>query len=275
MGPGLLDRGLVLLFAAPCASCLGPLPRPTVSPVCETCWSTLRRYPPVLVAAPPPEGVDWLRSLGPYEGSLRAILHALKYDGRQTLARRLAAELRPLILVEQDDSPATLVVPVPLHPAKCLRRGFNQAELLARALPVHWPVRLALARRHAAQTQTRFSRDARQRNVAEAFSVQERPRWWPGAWRSRDASLAGAHVVLVDDVVTTGATLAACAAALRRAGVTRVGAVTVARTEMRHPGTPAGHEGRQSADGVACAPPPSAVTCGASSAATAAAAESH
>lgn len=187
------------------------------------------RYPPVVDGGVLPDGVDWLRSLGPYEGSLRAILHALKYDGRQTLARRLGAELCPL-LRDVAGAAIPLVVPVPLHPAKSLRRGFNQAELLARALPLGWPVRLALVRRRAATTQTRFSREARQHNVAHAFAVRQSG-WW--CWSTM--RLAGTHVVLVDDVVTTGATLAACARALRAAGVVRIGAVTVARTERRLP----------------------------------------
>ena len=186
------------------------------------------RYAPALVLAPPPDAIDWLRSVGPYEGSLRAILHALKYDGRQTLATRLAAELRRLV-DDLHDGPTPLVVPVPLHPGKSLRRGFNQAELLARALAPDWPVRLVLARPRAASTQTHFRRHERQQNVAHAFSVRRAPWWRPAA------DLAGTHVVLVDDVVTTGATLAACARALREAGVAGVGAVTVARTERRRP----------------------------------------
>lgn len=235
----MLDQALTFLFAPTCAACQAPPRRPSRSPVCDDCWDALPRYEPPWCgrcgapdgavscdcAALPP-GVDWLRSLGPYDGSLRAILHALKYDGRQTLARPLGAAATALLSDPPTMSP-TVLVPVPLHPSKAIVRGFNQAALIARALAVPCPVRDVLVRVRAASTQTRFNREARQENVARAFALHKRM----GRWRS--VGLEGAHVVLVDDVVTTGATLAACAATLRLAGVARVGAVTVARTE-RH-----------------------------------------
>lgn len=165
-----------------------------------------------------------MRSLGPYEGSLRAILHALKYDGHQTLARRLGAAAHP-VLDDVPDWPGTLLVPVPLHRSKGLARGFNQAELLARGLHVQWPVRQALRRLHPTDSQTRFDRSHRHENVARAFAATA-----VGFWARRGAALAGAHVVLVDDVITTGATASACADALRRAGAVKVALVAFART---------------------------------------------
>lgn len=235
--PRLLDKALTLAFAAPCAACRGLLPRPTASPVCDACWAAIQPDPEPRCArcgVPTrlrhcscivlPCGVEWLRAIGPYDGALRAIVQALKYDGRQTIARRLGTLLRPLL----DDLPCDteyLLVPVPLHRSRGFRRGFNQAELLAHGIAHGWRVHDLLVRVRAAPTQTRVDRMTRRANVAQAFRVRRaRP------WR-RVPSLAGAHVVLVDDVVTTGATLGACAEALRAEGVAWVGAVTVARTD--------------------------------------------
>lgn len=171
-----------------------------------------------------PAGIDWLRCLGPYDGTLRAILHALKYDGRQTVARPLGARLRPVLT--DVVPPDAVVVPVPLHRSKAWRRGFNQAALLAHAIGAGRAVVPLLTRPRAAPTQTRVDRATRRANVASAFRLRHRERLVGGA-----QPLAGRAVVLVDDVVTTGATLTACAAALRAAGAARVGAITVARTE--------------------------------------------
>ena len=173
-----------------------------------------------------PAGVDWLRSVGAYDGSLRAILHALKYDGRQTLAPPLAALAREVL---RDLPPArhTWAVPVPLHARKRRARGFNQADLLARGL--HLPVRALLCRRRDTSSQTTLDRAARRENVQGVFALRT-GRWLP----SRPAAFPGApgdvQTLLIDDVMTTGATLASCAAVLREAGVTRVAALTIART---------------------------------------------
>ncbi len=236
--PRLIDRALALAFAAPCAACEGVLDRPAASPVCDACWAAIPRdadprcarcgvpVPDACICGDLPSTVDWLRAVGPYDGALRAILHALKYDGRQTVARGLGARLRPLL----DGLPAAtgyVLVPVPLHRSRGFRRGFNQAEVLARAVGGPWPVHELLVRVRASPTQTRVDRLARRRNVAHAFGVRpQRP------WR-RVPGLAGLRVVLVDDVVTTGATLGACAEVLRASGATWVGALTAARTPRR------------------------------------------
>jgi ComF family protein len=159
-------------------------------------------------------GVARTRAIGPYDGALRAIIHALKYEGRRSLARPLGELMRHRGADVLDG--AACVVPVPLHSSRRRERGFNQATDLARQLGL--PVLGALARTRATSAQTGLPAAQRHRNVRDAFAVT-------GA----GAALVGATVVLVDDVSTTGATLEACARALKRTGVGEVRALTAAR----------------------------------------------
>jgi ComF family protein len=233
--PRLIDGLLTLAFAPSCAACQGRLARPATSPVCDACWAAIRPDAPprchrcgvpvadACVCGDLPRTLDWLRAVGPYDGALRAIVHALKYDGHQTAARGLGTCLRPL-LADLPESRDYVIVPVPLYRTRAFRRGFNQAELLARAIGGPWPVCELLVRVRATPTQTRVDRAARRRNVAQAFGLRPRRPW------HRDPDLTGLRVVLVDDVVTTGATLGACADVLRAGGAAWIGAVTAART---------------------------------------------
>jgi ComF family protein len=165
--------------------------------------------------------VSRARSIGEYEGALREIVHALKYGGRRSLARPLAAMMRArgAELLEQADC----VVPVPLHWRREHARGFNQARALARHLGR--PVVDALIRKRHTRPQVELAADRRRANVAGAFGLRRR-------WLSRPR-LRGLTVVLIDDVSTTGATLDACAAVLRDAGASAVFALTAARVVSR------------------------------------------
>ena len=159
--------------------------------------------------------VDRGRAVGAYDGALRAIVHALKYEGRRSLARPLAELMRLRgadLLIGAD-----WAVPVPLHPSRRRERGFNQAADLARHLGV--PVRQALRRTRATRMQAGLPAAQRHRNVRGAFELAS-----PG-----QEGLAGSVVVLIDDVSTTGATLEACAGVLKKAGVREVRALTAAR----------------------------------------------
>ena len=161
--------------------------------------------------------LDWC---APFSGSVRSALHAIKYGGEQRLAEPLgAAVARRWARVGVG---ADLVTHVPVHAERARIRGYDQAELIARAAARHLglPYASLLARERATIAQFDLDRGDRAANVAGAFAA-----------RNGHASIepAGRWVLLVDDVVTTGATLAACAEALERAGALGTSAITVAR----------------------------------------------
>jgi ComF family protein len=153
---------------------------------------------------------------------VRDIIHAFKYEGRRSLAGPLGRWMRAAgdELLEDADC----VVPVPMHPWRRLRRGSNHAGDLAARLDR--PVVHALWRVRPTAPQMELTAAGRRRNVRGAFQLAP---WLPPRQRLR---LRGRTVVLVDDVATTGATLEACAAALKDAGAREVRALTVAFTPL-------------------------------------------
>jgi ComF family protein len=175
---------------------------------------------------------DIARSYGLYSGNLRkAILH-LKFYGREYLGYRLGALLaRAWEALPEPDS--AIVAPVPLHSSRRRQRGFNQAELLARGLVGRLRkeerfrglqlVAGSLRRIRATLPQVGLSVSARRENVSGVFSV------------ARPEQVRNRTVVLIDDVMTTGATLSACAAALKQAGASRVLALSLARATPQFP----------------------------------------
>ncbi len=211
-----LDALLAVTFAPLCAACDAPLRAPTRGCVCGDCWEGITPdVPPAHDILAAFGGVVRSgASAGVYEGSLRAIIQALKYDGRRSLARPLGQRMRaashPLLVG------ASAVVPVPLHRSRRRERGFNQAADLAAHLGP--PVVHALARARRTQPQAGLTADERRANVAGSF-----------VGTRAAAELGGAAVVLVDDVWTTGATLGTCARVLLEAGAREVRVVTAAR----------------------------------------------
>ena len=214
------DALVAAVLAPRCASCSTPLEYPTRGPVCDTCWAAVRAWAPS-PGHPQPGAIEKWACAGRYEGALRHIIHAFKYDGRRTLAVRLGASLRDAGRDVLSD--ADCVVPVPLHPWRRLTRGFNQAADLAACLDL--PVVAALWRTRATVPQTGLSASSRRRNVRGAFSLS------PLLSRRARSMLVGRIVVLVDDVRTTGATLDACARVLEDAGAGEVRALAVAFAE--------------------------------------------
>lgn len=158
---------------------------------------------------------DWARSAAVYSGAVKEAIHALKFHGKAPLARPLGA-----LMLEACEAPpdVTAVVPVPLGRARARERGYNQAALLAERVAQGWSVPLRarwLVRRRETPAQSELTAAERRANVRHAFGASP--------------AVRGAHVVLVDDVLTTGATAAECARALRAAGAAAVGVLTVAR----------------------------------------------
>jgi ComF family protein len=166
-------------------------------------------------------GFDAAYSYGAYADVLRQLIHLFKYGKIKPLARPLGALLARAL---PRDEAFDLAVPVPLHWRRHWQRGFNQAELLAQELSRRTgiPVVRDLRRVRATSAQAGLSNGARRQNVAQAF---------------RSRSVRNKRILLIDDVMTTGATATSCALALKQAGARRVSFLTVARVDRRIAGS--------------------------------------
>lgn len=209
-----------------CVACLQRMTGTAGVTVCETCCR------PVALQMPAPHAtcVDCLFgrleledvcALGLFRGVLQTAVHALKFRDRPDLAAPLGAALARGLAGRYD-----ALVPVPLHPRRQAERGYNQTALLARAAGAacRIPVRPVLRRVRMTAPQTGLGRQERFANLQGAFAAP--------------APLAGLHLCLVDDVLTTGATAAAAAAALRAAGAVTVGLAVLAVSTTAVPGIP-------------------------------------
>ncbi|MEZ4407834.1 MAG: ComF family protein [Polyangiales bacterium] len=194
-----------------CRGCDAPY---VTEALCAACASTLE------AADDPPEGVlvPWS-----HEGPLARAIHRAKYGDDPAVARDLGAMLAPRLAALRGE--VDVVVPAPLHRSRLASRGFNQSAELSRAVAEALGARLdlsAVERARATRSQTTLDIEGREANVAGAFRVRAPKR------------LAGRRVLLVDDVVTTGATLRALGAAVEAAGVTSVRSAALARMTRLH-----------------------------------------
>jgi ComF family protein len=234
---------LDLVFPPSCPVCRRRPDQGRRDPLCGPCWEALERIaPPVCRICGLPLGqftgrepvggegptcarcrrkrpaFTYARSATSYGDVAREAVHALKF-GKQ---RALAAPLGDLVaaLGTPDPPGAVIVIPVPLHPRRERERGFNQSRLLADRVARAWkvPARAdVLARTSDTRPQAELSAEARRANVKGAFALRR-----PAAVRDR-------HVVLVDDILTTGSTASACARCLLDGGAASVGILTVTR----------------------------------------------
>jgi ComF family protein len=187
--------------------------RPIPHPVCDRCGQPSFRGLECRLCASWPEGLSRIRSAVWLEGSARAAVHQLKYEGWSRAAEAMADAMRGL----EPLTGRVSLIPIPLGGRRQRQRGYNQSERIAAAIAGRIGLSLRgdlLQRVRETRTQTALTPEARHANVAGAFRAEP---------------VSGLELVLVDDVFTTGATLAAAAAALAAAGARRVEAVTFAR----------------------------------------------
>lgn len=200
-----------------CDSCRRSLPR-IESPLCPRCGRPQSRETLCRDCASELTAIDGIRSPFWFDGAIRQAVHQLKYRDIRALAASLAQLLHEYLSTH--DIPGEVLVPVPLHPRRLRERGYNQSGLLARELGRLSGMTVlsdCLVRLRQAPPQARTS------------TVEERRRNVTGMFSCRNDRSRGRQVLLIDDVATSGATLDACAAALKESGAASVWALALAR----------------------------------------------
>lgn len=221
--------GSILDFVYPplCVSCEDLLENGR-DHVCPECWSSIQRVHaslPLFIETRrklvSSGFVDGLAALFVFEkeGAFQKIVHSLKYSGVQALGLELGRRLGQLII--EEGIPSDMVIPVPLHKRKKRERGYNQSELIARGLSEAAGVALRadlVFRQRFTDSQTTLSLQERKKNMEEAFQCTR-------------AEVRGKSIIVVDDIITTGATIESCAQVLKNAGAVAIIAASAALAE--------------------------------------------
>ena len=234
----LKDDLLDFVYPQTCPICQSPLKREEKD-LCDECWKALALLPSPYCPycksflENEDEIADHLcahlnrsedrrilavRSLGTFDDHYQKLVHRFKYEKKIHLGRRLARRLAESISEDKCYSGCDMVIPVPLHRARERERGFNQSEVLAEGISRAMEISLAkdiLKRKKNTKDQTYLNAQQRAENVKGAFVVRQPER------------VSGKNVILVDDVMTTGATLNECARMLQKVGATGILAATL------------------------------------------------
>jgi ComF family protein len=205
--------------------------RPVRPPWCERCGQPEPHFGPCRLCAEWPEALRVVRSAVWLADGAREAVHALKYRGLPRIADDLVAGMAAALL---PTDAASVLVPIPLAPKRLRQRGYNQSDALAAALGRHWRVPVSrdlLTRVRETATQTTLTPETRLANVAGAFAMRNAECRMRNEPESVNSAFRIPHstLILVDDVFTTGATLAEAARALERAGARTIYGITFGR----------------------------------------------
>jgi len=221
------DAVLNFIYPPYCIICKTRL-KPGLTLICKTCWQSLPRIDNTQNQKNSRANLDFAESqitkflaVWEFNNEVQEVIHEIKFFGKKSLTKFVGRELADLMTRDKDYLEADLIIPVPLHKTKLRERGFNQSLLLSQAIfklsntPVNQKV---LKRIRYTQPQSKLNAFERQQNVKDAFRVID-----PSAVKEKT-------VILVDDVLTTGSTMRACAESLESAGVAKILALTAAAT---------------------------------------------
>ncbi len=221
------DAVLNFIYPPYCIICKTRL-EPGLTLICKTCWQSLPRINNTQNQKRSQANLDFAESqitkflaVWEFNDAAQQVIHEIKFFGKKSFAKFVGREMADLMTHDKDYLETDMIIPVPLHKTKLRERGFNQSLLLSQAISklTNIPVNQKILNRiRYTKPQSRLNAFERQQNVKDAFRVID------------PSAVKGKTVVLVDDVLTTGSTMRACAESLDSAGVAKILALTAAAT---------------------------------------------